>query len=114
MTTTTKNGESKMKSMNEIYQAGIAVAEILDGWKTTGFVCGDSSVDVAVVCRNAIEAASEILPGFALSITLQIAEYLVGLDKDGEKALQSFIDNDVVLADTVRAELVAYTNGGTN
>lgn len=110
---TTRKGKTMTQTIKDIYEAGIKVAEKLDNWKTTGFLVGDDNTNIPDLCRDAIEAASEIIPGVALSTTLQIAEYLVGLDKNGEKALATFIENDVVLADTVRAEYVAHTLGGT-
>lgn len=110
---TTRKGKTMTQTIKDIYEAGIKVAEKLDNWKTTGFIITDDNDNMPELCHAAIDAASAILPGLALSTTLQIAEFLIGLDKDGEKALATFIDNDVVLADTVRAEYVAHTLGGT-
>lgn len=98
------------KSMKEIYSAAINLASTLDGWKETGFVI-TTDEDVYTQSRKAIEAASEILPGVALSYTLQIAEAMLGT-KDGE-ALESYLRNDMVLVDTLNAELHAYAANGT-
>lgn len=100
------------KSMKEIYTDGIELAEILNGWKETGFIISGNSGTMYEVARKAIESANEILPGTALSFVLAVGESLLGT-KDGE-ALERFLRSDVDLVATLEAELVAYTNGGTN
>ena len=99
------------KSMNRIYNDGIALAEILNGWKETGFVLTGSDESIYDVAKRAIASASTILPGVGLSFVLAVGESLLGT-KDGE-ALERFLRSDVDLVATLEAELTAYTSNGT-
>jgi hypothetical protein len=110
MNAATNNGESKMeKSMKSIYADGIKLAKVLDSWKETGFVI-TTDEDIYSIAKAAINSANAILPGAALSYTLAVAESVLGT-KDGE-ALENYLRTDLILTDTLVAELNAFTLSG--
>lgn len=110
MDSNTKHGESIMATIKEIYANGIELAEILNGWKETGFILSINNETMYDVARRAIASAETILPNASLSFVLAIAESILGT-KDGE-ALENFLRSDLDLVASLKAELAAYTNSG--
>lgn len=97
-------------TINDIYRVGIDLAKALDTMKQTGFIITFGE-DIYELCRQALEAASEILPGNALSNVLQIAESMTGT-KDGVAFELYLRDADLNLEQTLRDEYCAHALKG--